>query len=168
MLYKSDTLRFELVQMTPGFVQNSFFPSHWWLQKAFQSYSWKTEFNRSILLCDTLQPEDCFSVQTSSSLLLFAGVSKSPSMPLEPEPDVDSAPCPPTDHPGSPEPIESAKPRTAKKKSKVEAWKIAAATVWESPSGSVVLPFPLWRTIRTLEPVAMRHSPGPVATWTSR
>lgn len=43
-------------------------------------------------------------------------------MPLEPEPDVDKAPSPPTDPPGSPEPAESAKPRTSKKKSKVEAW----------------------------------------------
>ncbi|XP_075875131.1 BBSome complex member BBS4 [Nelusetta ayraudi] len=57
----------------------------------------------------------------NKNIQLPTGVSKSPSMPLEPEPDVDSAPCPPTDPPGSPEPSESAKPRTAKKKSKVEA-----------------------------------------------
>lgn len=64
-------------------------------------------------------------------------------MPLEPEPDVDSAPCPPTDPPGSPEPSESAKPRTAKKKSKVEAWKITVATIWKSSSGLVAfLSFP--------------------------
>lgn len=68
----------------------------------------------------------------------FSGVSKGPSMPLEPEPDVDNAPSPPTDPLGSPDPSESAKPRTTKKKSKVEAWKIVVATIWKSFSGLVV------------------------------
>ncbi|XP_068171328.1 Bardet-Biedl syndrome 4 protein isoform X2 [Antennarius striatus] len=48
------------------------------------------------------------------------GVSKSLSMPLEPEGDVDKAPSPPTDPPFSPEPTESAKNRMSKRKSKVE------------------------------------------------
>lgn len=56
----------------------------------------------------------------NKNIQLPAGVSKGPSMPLEPEPDVDKAPSPPTDPPGSPEPAESAKPRTSKKKTKVE------------------------------------------------
>lgn len=59
----------------------------------------------------------------ASTLMLFSGVSKGPSMPLEPEPDVDKAPSPPSDPPGSPEPADSAnlKSRTSKRKSKVEA-----------------------------------------------
>ncbi|XP_068597902.1 Bardet-Biedl syndrome 4 protein [Brachionichthys hirsutus] len=52
---------------------------------------------------------------------LATGVSKSLSMPLEPEADLDKAPSPPTDPPGSPEPAESAKARASKRKSKVEA-----------------------------------------------
>uniref|UniRef100_A0A674PJS3 BBSome complex member BBS4 n=1 Tax=Takifugu rubripes TaxID=31033 RepID=A0A674PJS3_TAKRU len=50
-----------------------------------------------------------------------ARVSEGSSLPLEPEGDVEKAPSPPTEPPGSPEPAESAKPRTSKKKSKVEA-----------------------------------------------
>lgn len=64
-------------------------------------------------------------------LCFFPAFSKGPSMPLEPEPDVSKAPSPPTDPPGSPEPAaESAKPKTSKKKSKVEAWFIQAAEVF--------------------------------------
>ncbi|XP_041638709.1 Bardet-Biedl syndrome 4 protein [Cheilinus undulatus] len=52
---------------------------------------------------------------------LPAGVSKSPSMPLEPEPDVESAPSPPSDPPGSPEPAEAINPKPkTKRKTKVE------------------------------------------------
>ncbi|XP_078126330.1 BBSome complex member BBS4 isoform X1 [Sander vitreus] len=58
----------------------------------------------------------------NKNLQLQTGVSKGPSMPLEPEADVENAPSPPTDPPGSPEPVESEtpKPRTSKRKSKVE------------------------------------------------
>ena len=58
------------------------------------------------------------------TLVLFPGVSKGPSMPLEPEPDVDRAPSPPTDPPGSPLPVESdnPKPKSSKRKTKVEEW----------------------------------------------
>uniref|UniRef100_A0A4W6F3D7 BBSome complex member BBS4 n=1 Tax=Lates calcarifer TaxID=8187 RepID=A0A4W6F3D7_LATCA len=58
----------------------------------------------------------------NKNIQLPTGVSKGPSMPLEPEPDVDKAPSPPTDLPGSPEPAESDNPksRTSKRKTKVE------------------------------------------------
>lgn len=56
--------------------------------------------------------------------VLFLGVSEDSNLPLEPEGDVEKAPSPPTEPPGSPEPAESAKPRTSKKKSKVEAWSL--------------------------------------------
>lgn len=58
----------------------------------------------------------------NKNIQLPAGVSKSPSMPLEPEADVEKAPSPPTDPPGSPEPVdpENPKPKSSKRKSKVE------------------------------------------------
>lgn len=41
------------------------------------------------------------------------GATRGPSMPLEPEPDAESTPSPPTDPPGSPEPQETPKaPKT--------------------------------------------------------
>lgn len=65
----------------------------------------------------------CFCEQPGVTLwvILFSGGSEGSSLPLEPEGDVEKAPSPPTEPPGSPEPSESAKPRTSKKKSKVEA-----------------------------------------------
>ncbi|CAJ1049282.1 Bardet-Biedl syndrome 4 protein [Xyrichtys novacula] len=58
----------------------------------------------------------------NKNIQLPTGVSKSPSMPLEPEPDVENAPSPPSDPPGSPEPVEEVnpKPKTSKRKTKVE------------------------------------------------
>ncbi|XP_076011948.1 BBSome complex member BBS4 [Genypterus blacodes] len=56
----------------------------------------------------------------SKNMQLPTGVPKAPSMPLEP--DVDHAPCPHSDPPGSPEPEESDTPKskTSKRKSKME------------------------------------------------
>ncbi|XP_069382267.1 Bardet-Biedl syndrome 4 protein isoform X3 [Paralichthys olivaceus] len=58
----------------------------------------------------------------NKNLQLQAEVSKGPSMPLEPEPDVDKAPSPPNDPPGSPHPAEpdNPKPKSSKRKTKVE------------------------------------------------
>ncbi|KAF3832921.1 hypothetical protein F7725_026586 [Dissostichus mawsoni] len=58
----------------------------------------------------------------NKNMQLPSGVSKGPSMPLEPEPDEELAPSPPDDPPGSPLPAESEnpKPKTSKRRSKVE------------------------------------------------
>ncbi|XP_026233305.1 Bardet-Biedl syndrome 4 protein [Anabas testudineus] len=58
----------------------------------------------------------------NKNIQLPTGVSKGPVMLLEQEPDLEKAPSPPTDPPGSPEPVESnnPKPRTSKRKTKVE------------------------------------------------
>uniref|UniRef100_A0A672JL41 BBSome complex member BBS4 n=1 Tax=Salarias fasciatus TaxID=181472 RepID=A0A672JL41_SALFA len=56
------------------------------------------------------------------NLQLPAGVSKGSSVTAESDPDVDAAPSPPSDPPGSPDPEdpETSRPRSSKKKSKVE------------------------------------------------
>uniref|UniRef100_A0A3Q2PM50 BBSome complex member BBS4 n=1 Tax=Fundulus heteroclitus TaxID=8078 RepID=A0A3Q2PM50_FUNHE len=58
----------------------------------------------------------------NKNLQLATGVSKGPSTSLEPEPGVEDAPGPPADPPGPLEPQDpdGSKPRTSKRKSKVE------------------------------------------------
>lgn len=56
--------------------------------------------------------------QSADGSIFFLGLSEDSCLPLEPEGDVEEAPSPPTEPPGSPEP---AKPRSSKKKSKAEA-----------------------------------------------
>ncbi|XP_056134536.1 Bardet-Biedl syndrome 4 protein [Lampris incognitus] len=58
----------------------------------------------------------------NKNIELQTGATKAPSMPLEPEPDIDSAPSPPSDPPGSPEPEESQTPKlkASRSKSKME------------------------------------------------
>ncbi|XP_032417337.1 BBSome complex member BBS4 isoform X1 [Xiphophorus hellerii] len=58
----------------------------------------------------------------NKNIQLTTGVSKGPSTSLEPEPDVENVPSPPTDPTGCPEPEDpdGSKPRTSKRRSKVE------------------------------------------------
>ncbi|XP_008402921.1 BBSome complex member BBS4 isoform X1 [Poecilia reticulata] len=58
----------------------------------------------------------------NKNIQLTTGVSKGPSTSLEPEPDAENAPSSPTDPPGCPEPEDpdGSKPRTSKRRSKVE------------------------------------------------
>lgn len=86
----------------------------------FCSQSLKRMLHVSVVLSIMLQP--LINPKTAFTPCCFLGVSKGPPTAPEPEVDVENAPRPPSDPPGSPEPepSDSSKPKTSRKKTKVE------------------------------------------------